>query len=108
MKTLGIFAWIAISSLVTALIQAAALRRLWSWFVAAEYGPGPSLGAWFGIATILGLIVGMAAPLRAADKEPADEMTRRAVVHTLSRWLAYGLVLVTARLVGSALGWVRP
>jgi Mg/Co/Ni transporter MgtE len=113
MKTLGIFTWIAISSLLTALIQAAVLRRLWSWFVAGEYGPGPSLGAWFGIATILGLIIGMAttattAPPRASKRDESwDEIIRQSVSHTLARWIGCGVALGMTWAIGSLLGWVR-
>ncbi len=110
MKALAIFTWFAIASLVNALIQAAVLHRLWSWFVAHEYGPGPSLGAWFGIATILGMIVGMATPMRgrAADRtESIDETIRRGVTATVARWIGCGVALVFAWCVGSALGWVR-
>lgn len=42
MKALGILAFIAIGTAVTAIIQSAVMAKVWLWFVAAEYGPGPS------------------------------------------------------------------
>lgn len=36
-----VFVWILVSSVVSSLLEAWCLHRLWAWFVAAEYGPGP-------------------------------------------------------------------
>lgn len=33
------------------------MQTLWSWFCVASLGTGPSIGAWYGIATIIGLAI---------------------------------------------------
>src|SRR5512142_1340398 len=74
MKALGILTWIVVSSLISALIQSWMMQCLWRWFLAHEYGHGPSMGAWFGIATIVGFVVRRnASSTTKTEDQPLDE-----------------------------------
>lgn len=107
MKKLSMLAVVAaISSPVTALIGCAACRLLWGWFLAAEYGDGPSNGAWFGVSTILGMIVQASTPRKTGDG--SQDTTLSSLVGSIAtRWATIGLVLVVARFVGAVCGWIR-
>jgi len=107
MKTIGVLAWLAVSSMVTALLQSWMMQCLWRWFVAREYGSGPSMGAWFGLATIAGFVVHKNARTKTeTNHESVGEIIWRGVNETLALWLACVLILGIAWLVGSFLGWI--
>jgi hypothetical protein len=107
-KAIGFMVWLAVSSLLNALVQAWALRTVWRWFVAAEYGTGPSLGAWFGLASIAGVILTFHAVARSTDKEEdTDAAVRHATLQMVSRWIGVAFALGMLWLTGSLLGWVR-
>jgi len=107
MKVLGMFTWIAISSLVTALVQSWTMQCLWRWFIAREYGVGPSLGAWFGIAIIGGLTLRtQVSGGRGREDRSADQIIKASVVATGVRWLECLLVLAVTWCIGSVLGWI--
>jgi hypothetical protein len=102
MKALGIFTWVVLSYLVSSLLTTFALGKLWVWFVAAEYGPGPSMGAWFGISNILGLVL----LFHSRGNSDASE-TEGMMSHTIMRWVICGLGLAFSWCLGSAFGWVH-
>lgn len=104
MKALGIITWIAISTLLSSLLHAWALATLWHWFASAQYGVGPSLGAWFGLA-----VIGRLA-LRTTDfkKSTPDKNTwGDLVVYQFDSWLAVLTALGTSWIVGVVVGWIR-
>lgn len=103
MKGLGIFAWIAISALVSALLDSWAMATLWRWFAAAQYGPGPSLGAWFGLATIASLALQSGPDFKSAADTPWSEVVKK----TIMAWLLVLLALGIAWCVGAVVGWIR-
>lgn len=110
MIVVAVLGWVVIHTLAAALVQSAVLGRLWEWFLAHEYGPGPSPGAWFGLATILNLMIGMAVPMRERIRdrsEPSGQLLRRMMTHSLASWASCGVVLGFAWCVGSAMGWVK-
>lgn len=110
MKVLGVLTLIAIGTTITSVIQAAVLGRLWIWFVATEYGQGPSMGAWFGISTILGLIVSMALSRDSSKNntnESLDEIVKRMIHRWIGTWLGCVFLLGICWFTGSLLGWMH-
>lgn len=110
MKTLGVLALIAIGSIVTSLIQSAVLSKIWTWFVAFEYGPGPSMGSWFGISTILGLIVSMVLSSMISDDnndKPLGEVIKKMIARWVGLWLGCACLLGICWITGSILGWMH-
>lgn len=107
MKALGVLTWIAISSLISALVHSWMMQCLWRWFLARQYGPGPTMGAWFGIATIAGFVIYKATRTRTkGDDRTIDEIIWDSVKETVSMWFGCLLVLGIAWCTGSLIGWV--
>lgn len=92
---------------VYALAAGAAFRLLWGWFVAAEYGPGPSIGAWVGISTILGLIVHNHGAQVSDRRDKSDASASSVIGVVIGRLAAIGVILVVARFVGAVFGWIE-
>lgn len=110
MKALGIVTWYCISAMISAIVQAWTMTKLWAWFVAQEYGPGPSMGAWFGIATILGFVVSMSLVSQAKpNKEDKDwdGIIKESVGISIGKWIGCALILIISWTLGSVLGWVH-
>lgn len=105
-KALGIFAWIYISSLVTSVIQAEVIHKLWAWFAARDLGSGPSVGAWFGIAAIITLIVRQANAADDDKDKTLDQVIRRSVVASLGQWMGCVMLLGMAWAIGATFGWL--
>lgn len=106
MKTLGIVTWFVISALVTALIESWALHTLWRWFLSAQYGTGPSFGAWFGITAITGLVVGTTITNASLAKNDEEWDAKKAVAKTIGTWLGILALLGISWAIGSAIGWI--
>lgn len=107
MKALGILTWIVVSSLISALIQSWMMQCLWRWFLAHEYGHGPSMGAWFGIATIVGFVVRRnASSTTKTEDQTLDEIIWSGIKETTGMWLGCLIILGIAWCVGSFMGWV--
>lgn len=104
MKALGIIAWIAISTLASALLNAWALATVWRWFAAVQYGAGPSMGAWFELAMIARLA------LHGADVKKSDAYKDAdwgdIVLHQIVSWLLVLTSLGAAWIVGAVVGWL--
>lgn len=112
MKIIGVFVCVAICTIFSSLIQAAALGKLWFWFMAAEYGPGPSMGAWFGVASILGLILTSAQPAKSksSDKvsdESLDTLIKDMFLKWIGTWLGIAGLLGLCWVTGLILGWLH-
>jgi hypothetical protein len=106
---IALFTWLVVSSLITALLEAWSLQHLWAWFAAAELGPGPSMGAWYGVASIFALALFMSKPLPSPpseEKSTADTL-RSAVSRSFSRWIFCALGVGVTWTAGSVIGWVR-
>lgn len=106
MKTLGLLAWMCISAIGSGLVETSVASRLWLWFVAREYGPGPSLGAWFGIVTVVSMI--QSRSRSSAQEEDPIPTLGKLVQTTVMRWMLCGLILALAWLTGTICGWIRP
>jgi len=107
MKALGILTWIAISSLVSAFVSSWTMQCLWRWFLAHDYGHGPSLGAWFGIASISGLMFRLGTATNAkAESKSSDSYWLEAALHSVGVWIGCMLTLAIAWCIGSVIGWI--
>lgn len=70
-----------------------------------EYGDGPTRAAWYGLANILGLVVGGAlynVPREKSDLGPAASIA----VPILGWWIGMFFALAVTWFVGKILGWV--
>jgi hypothetical protein len=108
-RVVGVFIISAAFSVVTAFLGAWSLHVLWDWFVAAQYGAGPSTAAWFGIGSILRYAL---APMfvRLSSKESKAEgfsaiMIER-VGNEVAMWFGIMLSLGMCWLFGMLIGWI--
>ena len=104
MKALGKITFFCISILFGALLSAWILSKLWLWFVAAQYGHGPSLGAWYGLA-----LIGRSALHRAdatSNEKGNDKDFGDLALETVSLWVGYLIVLGLAWVTGAVIGWI--
>ncbi len=104
MKIFGMISWIVTSALISALLNSWALSVLWRWFVAAEYGHGPSPGAWFGIATIARLAI---YTLPTKKKGERNDDLEWLVGQQFVWWALVLITLGTSWIVGASIGWIR-
>ena len=109
MKLLGILPIIAFGFTVTSMIQATVLGKIWAWFAAAEYGSGPSKGAWFGISIILGLIISMSQS-RNYDIDgdfSYNKYLKHTVIRWAGQWIGCACLLGLCWFTGSIFGWLH-
>ncbi len=105
-STTGVLVFAAIVIPIGALIEAWAASKLWAWFLSSPYGAGPSIGAWFGIMSIVDLVVrGMGRANSKQDDAGAQGMD--AVGTLIGRWVTMGILLGMAFVTGSVFGWIR-
>jgi hypothetical protein len=105
MKKLGMVALLLSVGLVSTLLHAWAATVLWSWFVAAQYGRGPSLGAWCGLIAIAQMAVVWPSTrdlLRDDGMGVSDH-----VFAAIYRWVVVLLTLGLLWCLGAAAGWIR-
>lgn len=89
---------------VNAVVQSWTLQKLWTWFLSREYGPGPSMGAWYGIGAMIGVMMALhLSPL--ARKEGWDKHSAF-LRRSLELPLVCLLVLAVTWGLGSIIGWV--
>ena len=100
--------WAAVFALalmpVTAYAESWVMSKNWEWFLQDRFGPGPSMGAWFGISTIFGLMIGRRLVLLAKDPswDRPIQIVTTALVPLLVAPIAVGLSWCTGRV----LGWI--
>jgi hypothetical protein len=102
MKALGITTWTLGAIIIGALVNSWAMSTLWRWFVAVQYGHGPSMGAWFGLAAIARLVT-----TQTRVRDPDRDADWSEIVKAQVSWWLLVLVMVgTAWLVGIVTGWM--
>lgn len=89
--------------LADAVLAALFATQVWWSFLSAQYGDGPSIGAWFGICLLV--IAIMATATRTPSDEPPS--TEQIMTAAISRWAGGTIMLVLAMFTGSLAGWVR-
>ena len=100
MKALVIFIRIVVSTFVSAMLNTWAMHTLWWWFAAAQYGAGPTMATWFGLAIIVRLA------LLKMDKTDSDFEWSELVTRQVTVWLLVLAALGSAWVVGATFGWV--
>ena len=87
---------------VNALAIGFTLHKLWSWFCGA-LGPDPGLGAWYGVATMLSLIICM--ELVGVQRAKVDDYSS-AIGRVLNVVLACAVTLGVSFASGKLFGWI--
>ncbi len=106
LNALAILATAVLLGFLSALIQAWAMSKLWVWFVAADYGAGPSLSAWYGLAVIFSLPLGLVMHDVTRKKDESAGPWLRVIGTAVGAWLGILMVLGAAWLTGTFLGWI--
>lgn len=82
------------------------MSKLWTWFEAKAYGGGPSIGQWYGISLIFGLLLAPAIMEVARDKVEQDSVIETVIGRSLGVIVGCLIVLGVAWCVGSVTGWM--
>jgi hypothetical protein len=104
MKIFGMISWVVTSALISALLNSWTMSVLWRWFAAAEYGHGPSTGAWFGIGTIAYVAVGTYPTKKKGERSDGLEWM---VGQQFMRWSLILMTLGLSWIIGASVGWIR-
>lgn len=91
---------------VGAIVEASTFQALWSWFAASQYGSGPSLGAWFGVAVIFGVALNIALVNVPREKNDPTKILLELVTRNVEIWIGCACVLASSWITGHLLGWV--
>jgi hypothetical protein len=87
---------------LSALAEAGAAQLLWRWFVAVQYGAGPTMPAWYGLFMIAGIAhLG----LREKKLPEAEGYTLLVLFQFAHALLTIGFMLAAATLVRVIVGW---
>lgn len=87
----------------TALITGWVMSKYWDWFIARDYGAAPSLATFFGIASIVTLLVALATVKIKREKQDSSWGD---VIVSVSAWVGMLLGLGISGLTGKILGWL--
>lgn len=90
---------------VTTLALVAFCSKMWAWFLAGQYGAGPSYAAWFGIDSIASVGLNLALMSKASEDRSKDKWDDVLARHG-AVLLAIAVMLGWTYLVGSVFGWV--
>lgn len=92
---------------ISALVGAGTMSKLWEWFVARDYGSGPSMSAWFGISEIASVVLATALLNVTREKRGSSDSPFMAVIgQAVGMWVGMALILGIAWVTGFALHWV--
>lgn len=92
---------------ITALINAWAMSTIWSWFVQPQFGAGPSSAAWYGLASIVSLVLIPAAIATTNDKNrQPDDSLARTIALPIGLWLVALSAVAVSWVTGQILGWI--
>lgn len=87
---------------LTALLTAAAYGYLWTLTLAAQYGAGPSYQSWYGISTIVSLLV---MGTRKSGTEKDESPIATAIFTQVLFLIVIGFSILLALLTRAMLGW---
>src|SRR5262249_11345254 len=110
LELLCFLAWIIVAVLVDAFLNAWAMSQLWHWFAAAQYGAGPTLSAWFGLAVIARLAIQGEADKESILKQLKNDdapSLKKVVWESRASWSNVLFTILLAWGLGSALHWIR-
>ncbi len=104
MKALSVFLFTLLMAPVNALVTSATLSKLWSWFLVDDLGPSPSYGAWYGITTILFLLLGLALMNVTKTKVEDKDYLMHTVSQSIGVVVACAFSLLFSWVIGSVTG----
>lgn len=99
--TLALIALHFLLAMLTNCVLAWTLTKLWAWFCAVSLGAGPTIGAWWGIALIIGLIINANTFHLARDERKDQDTWAKPVALVLGCLVLLGFAWV----FGTILGW---
>jgi hypothetical protein len=85
----------------TGMLRAIVYQILWNWFLATQYGEGPTLKTWFGIGALCSLIAFRQAASGDLPGNPVRRMFDSAIIGSLM----LGAALVAAAMARVVWGW---
>jgi hypothetical protein len=104
MKAVGQFLFTIALGLVYTLAQAATLSKLWSWFVSAQYGAGPTYAVWYGASLIVGVV--LIWPTMHLSKDRDTKTLTDQCAQTLGALIVLAATLGVSWCVGHLFGWL--
>ena len=107
LEALCFLAWLLVALLVDALLNAWAMSKLWHWFAAVQYGEGPQLGVWFGVAIIARLMLRNENDERTLKRDDDAPSLGGVIKKSLWSGAAILFTLGAAWCIGSMFHWVR-
>jgi hypothetical protein len=88
----------------TGIVRALVFRLMWSWFLAPQYGEGPTLQTWFGIGVLHGMIFTLPRAQEKPDTLPKN-VIRHVIENIITGLLLLGLMIVAAAMARIIWGW---
>lgn len=104
-KILVILGALTLLMVSTGLVEAWCCSVIWNWFAADSVGP-VSLQAWFGITTLVGLVLAIAFTNMAKDSSEEKSYVIRVLNTAVNIMLTCLFTLGVTGLIGLALGWI--
>lgn len=91
----------------TSIVQALAVRLMWTWFLAPQYGDGPTLRAWFGVIVVFDLFtISLTTSIQRTRSTP---LPKNIIVHiiesSITHLFLFGIVIATAAISRDLWGW---
>lgn len=92
---------------LTSLFNAKAMSTIWSWFVARDYGVGPSEAAWFGLSSILSVaLIPIFLGLKGQEDDSNAGPIAKVVIRHIVIWVILLIGLGMSWLTGQAFSWI--
>jgi hypothetical protein len=81
------------------MVRALAFRLLWGWFLAPQYGDGPTLRAWFGVSILITLLT------YRLDSTSGKSSVSSVITNTFVHFFMLGSIIVAATMARFVWGW---
>lgn len=89
----------------TGMVYALACRLLWGWFVAPQYGDGPTLETWFGVSALYGVIVAIGQARHDSAKPLPSGVIGYVVKSATTGLMLLGVAIAAAAMARVIWGW---
>jgi hypothetical protein len=107
MRALAAFLFTVLMVPVNAFMTSWTISKLWTWFMAEDFGPSPSYGALYGVTSILFLVLGLSLvnvkKVKVEDKDHVSNAVTTTLGMTLSCLIALGFAYVVGHVTGMIL-----
>lgn len=83
--------------------------RVWNWFIAQQYGPGPSYESWYGIGVLTSLVMAvclLGIPKRGEGDTSTDDQMEDFLKRSVMFYVVMAGMLGFCWCVGQVLGWI--